>query len=523
MEKIKNILGISNVDPNKLFELIEILGKGSYGSVYKGKQKGTGEIVAIKMIEYIEEDEGLYELKCEIDILKKCKQKNIVRYFGTYFKDSTIWIVMEYCGGGSLSDICQILEHGLNEKQISAIMYGALEGLNYFHSNKIIHRDIKGGNILLTDQGKAKIADFGVSAQLKHSMSKRNTFIGTIYWMAPEVVLDYGQYDSRADIWSLGITAIEAAEILPPLSNLEQMRVVFIIPNEKTQPPELKNKEQYSDEFNDFISKCLHPFIQMGKTNYNSNVLLDLIHEVDSIVSERGYRFKIKSDESLTENEDETESSEGSVKYYGNYNSNGYLSSNSEESESDSEGSMAIYDNSYIQKDNIQAKESNFNWSIVLQENDKGTKGIQKSLEQTGLSQKIENLKKKNSIIDIPFLNLSTMDFDSFFYKDEENSENSDPLETKYSDDDDDDSGDESEHEEAKHLEILKELTDQEIVLEKSMVTPSISNLIKMLKYNLDKMENVPMITNEIEQTNKNISELTTIIKTILKFKKIDN
>ncbi|KAJ3440010.1 serine/threonine-protein kinase tao [Anaeramoeba flamelloides] len=235
-------------------KLIEELGKGSYGSVYKARQKGTGEIVAVKMIS-LEEDEGLDDIKIEIEILKKCKHKNIVKYIGTYFKEETLWIVMEYCGGGSVSDLCQILEKGLTEQQIAGIMYGSLEGLNYFHSNRKIHRDIKGGNILLTDKGEVKLADFGVSAQLTKTMSKRNTFIGTPYWMAPEVIQDYQNYDSRADIWSLGITAIELAEIVPPRCDIHPMRVLFIIP--KKEAPKLKDARKYSKEFHDFIAKCL--------------------------------------------------------------------------------------------------------------------------------------------------------------------------------------------------------------------------------------------------------------------------
>eukprot|EP01087_Luapelamoeba_hula_P019366 TRINITY_DN6403_c0_g1_i2.p2 TRINITY_DN6403_c0_g1~~TRINITY_DN6403_c0_g1_i2.p2 ORF type:complete len:154 (-),score=29.53 TRINITY_DN6403_c0_g1_i2:730-1191(-) len=143
---------------------------------------------------------------------------------------------MEYCGGGSAIDICNILGTGINEDQIALICREALRGLEYLHRIKKLHRDIKGGNILLTDQGDVKLADFGVSATLASTFSKRNTFVGTSYWMAPEVIRE-NKYDGRADVWSLGITAIELAETLPPYSQIHPMRVLFMI--SKAQPPTL--------------------------------------------------------------------------------------------------------------------------------------------------------------------------------------------------------------------------------------------------------------------------------------------
>jgi serine/threonine protein kinase len=161
---------------------------------------------------------------------------------------------MEYCGGGSVSDICNILESGLREDQIALVCREALKGLHYLHSVHKIHRDIKGGNILLTDAGDVKLADFGVSAQLFSTFSKRNTFVGTPYWMAPEVIQE-NTYDGKADIWSLGITAIEMAEIVPPNSDVHPMRVLFMIPRDP--PPRLQDKKAWSLLFHQFLKDCL--------------------------------------------------------------------------------------------------------------------------------------------------------------------------------------------------------------------------------------------------------------------------
>eukprot|EP01156_Anaeramoeba_ignava_P001960 Anaeramoba_ignava/a217204_6345.p2 GENE.a217204_6345~~a217204_6345.p2 ORF type:complete len:252 (-),score=66.47 a217204_6345:1051-1806(-) len=220
---------ISTVDPTNLFELMEELGKGSYGSVHKAMHRGTRAIYAIKMI-CIEAEEDIADIKTEINILKKCSHKNIVRYYGTYFKTDSLWIVMEYCGGGSVSDIIETCDTTLNEEQIASVCKEVLLGLKYLHEIKKIHRDIKAGNVLLTDNGHSKLADFGVSGQISDTMLKRKTVIGTPYWMAPEVIQETG-YDFKIDIWSLGITILELAEGNPPLSDTHPMRVnkLFII------------------------------------------------------------------------------------------------------------------------------------------------------------------------------------------------------------------------------------------------------------------------------------------------------
>ena len=231
----------------------ELVGSGSFGKVYKARRKATGQYDAVKVIPMCE-NEGLADVRREVAILKDCDSPNIVAYRGCYFTGSELWITMEYCGGGSVEQIGTATCKPLNEDQVATVCREALKGLAYLHQHNKIHRDVKGGNILLTEQGQVKLADFGVSAQLATTMSQRNTFVGTTYWMAPEVILEK-QYDGRADIWSLGITAIEMAELAPPHHNLHPMRALFQIP--RGPPPTLNKRGGWSAKFDEFVQACL--------------------------------------------------------------------------------------------------------------------------------------------------------------------------------------------------------------------------------------------------------------------------
>jgi len=281
-------------DPSKDFELLEKLGEGSYGSVWKAKHVKTGTTTAIKKVP-VEND--LDEILNEIKIMKQCRSPYIISYYGSYFKDNELWIVMEYCGAGSVSDLMRITDKTMNEDQIAVILKDALKGLLYLHSKRKIHRDIKAGNILLNNKGEGKLADFGVSGQLSDTMAKRQTVIGTPFWMAPEVIQEVG-YDIKADLWSLGITAIEMGEGKPPYSNIHPMRAIFMIPSRP--PPKPSEPEKWSKDFNDFVAQCLiknpenrpaaadllkHSFIAKSK---NTSILGPMIDEANEIIAKIG-------------------------------------------------------------------------------------------------------------------------------------------------------------------------------------------------------------------------------------------
>jgi len=299
-------------DPEQLFQIVEKLGAGSYGSVYKAIYKKTGKTMAVKRVPI---EEGLDEIMEEINFMKQCQSPYIVAYYGSFLRgDTELWIAMEYCGAGSVSDLMRILKRELTEDQIAIVAKYTLEGLAYLHKERKIHRDIKAGNILLNDAGEGKLADFGVSGQIRDTMSRRNTVIGTPFWMAPEVIQEIG-YDFKADIWSLGITLIEMAEQRPPYSNIHPMRAIFMIPSRP--PPTLTEPDKWSADFNDIVRLCVtkdpskrptaaellnHPFIKNAKS---VDLLRELIDEANEVIQEVGSR------EAAMGLEDSDESSEG--------------------------------------------------------------------------------------------------------------------------------------------------------------------------------------------------------------------
>eukprot|EP00357_Protocruzia_adherens_P026888 CAMPEP_0114997738 /NCGR_PEP_ID=MMETSP0216-20121206/15074_1 /TAXON_ID=223996 /ORGANISM="Protocruzia adherens, Strain Boccale" /LENGTH=619 /DNA_ID=CAMNT_0002362169 /DNA_START=329 /DNA_END=2188 /DNA_ORIENTATION=- len=242
----------STEDPEEIFSLLDKIGEGTFGDVYKALHKPTGNIVSAKIIEIERAD--VPSLSSEIRILEECRNRNIVRYYGSYYKESSLWLIMEYCEAGSVYDLIRICGITLTEAQIASILQAALIGLAYLHDCKKIHRDIKAGNILLDKKGHAKLADFGVSAELRNTFSRKKTQVGTPFWMSPEVIKE-SFYNKKADIWSLGITAIEIAEGDPPYAHLHPLRALMRIPNKPAQG--LTDPEKWSAEFERFIKKCL--------------------------------------------------------------------------------------------------------------------------------------------------------------------------------------------------------------------------------------------------------------------------
>ncbi|KAF2769319.1 Pkinase-domain-containing protein [Teratosphaeria nubilosa] len=239
-----------SADPETLYTKQACIGGGSFGKVYKGVDKRTGQSVAIKIIDVENADDEVDDIIQEISILAGLSSPYVTKYYGSYLKGSDLWIIMEFCSGGSCGDMLK--PGNIPEDYICIIVRELLMGLEYLHNDGKLHRDIKAANILLGANGQVKLADFGVSGQLTATMTKKNTFVGTPFWMAPEVIKQSG-YDHKADIWSLGITALELALGEPPYSDIHPMKVLFLIP--KNPAPVLEGN--FSKEFKDFVFRCL--------------------------------------------------------------------------------------------------------------------------------------------------------------------------------------------------------------------------------------------------------------------------
>ena len=378
-----DFISSKGIDPETEFDLIELVGQGNYGRVYKAMHKKTGKIYSAK-IAYIEKTNEVESFKKEINILSQCNNQYIVHYFGSYIKGHQIWIILEFCDGGSLYELIKILPRNLNEEEIASLVCMILKGLIFLHENKKIHRDVKTENILLTHDGIAKLADFGVSTQLMHSFSKKITKIGTPFYMSPEVILQ-NKYDYKCDIWSLGITTIEMAEGEPPFA---KVKGYWVLKKIITHPPKgLKNKEKWSSDFNDFVEKCLiyepekrpsakellqHPFIL--KYNRGSKLIAELIN--NSLDELEFYRKKILESDESEEEDKNTELFNNTKKF-----------------------NPEIYNN-YKDKDNYN-EEDNCG-SVIIKNNNTNKNELNASniIEETGTMINVDKIKNnENSII----------------------------------------------------------------------------------------------------------------------------
>uniref|UniRef100_A0A8C1SQ74 non-specific serine/threonine protein kinase n=1 Tax=Cyprinus carpio TaxID=7962 RepID=A0A8C1SQ74_CYPCA len=305
-----------DINPEEIWEIVGELGDGAFGKVYKAQNKQTGILAAAKVIDTKTEEE-LEDYMVEIDILASCDHQYIVKLLDAFYYESKLWILIEFCAGGAVDAVMLELERPLTEPQIRVVCKHTLEALAYLHENKIIHRDLKAGNILFTSDGDVKLADFGVSAKNTKTLQRRDSFIGTPYWMAPEVVMCETSkdrpYDYKADIWSLGVTLIELAQIEPPNHEMNPMRVLLKIA--KSEPPTLAAPSRWSPEFSDFLRKALdknvdnrwsalqllqHPFVSNVMDN---KPLRELIAEAKAEVFEEFEEGKEEEEEEEPESQ----------------------------------------------------------------------------------------------------------------------------------------------------------------------------------------------------------------------------
>jgi len=239
------------------YVLHERIGRGSFGEVWRGQDRQTGEVVAIKVIDLDQAEDEIDDIVQEIKVMALCESAFVTQYYGSHVSGSQLYIIMEYVGGGSILDMMDAFP--LTEPYIKTILHDVLRGLDYLHTEGKIHRDIKAANVLLASDGTVKLADLGIVAQLQHTMSKRGTMIGTPHWMAPEslaVQPGAAGYDNKVDVWGLGITAIELFEMSPPFKKSASiyecmMRVV------NGPPATLKDPAVASGAMHDFISAAL--------------------------------------------------------------------------------------------------------------------------------------------------------------------------------------------------------------------------------------------------------------------------
>ncbi|KAI9299264.1 Pkinase-domain-containing protein [Neoconidiobolus thromboides FSU 785] len=237
-----------------MYTRLECVGRGAYGEVYKGMDRRTAKVVAIKILNMDTDQEEIIDTQREIGLLSQlqgAESCNITRYHGSFLEGSKLWVIMDYAAGGSIRGLMK--SSVIDEKCISIIVREVLLSLDYIHKQGIIHRDIKAANILLTESGQVQLCDFGIARTISFNSVKRYSFVGTPYWMAPEVITEGSPYNQKADIWSLGITVYEIALGNPPYAEHDPKTALMMLAQGK--PPRLTGP--FSSQLKDFVSMCL--------------------------------------------------------------------------------------------------------------------------------------------------------------------------------------------------------------------------------------------------------------------------
>jgi len=245
---------VNNATARDIYKNLKLIGEGAAGEVFLATDTNTNEQVAIKKMTI--STDTLHLLCTEINIMKESIHPNVVKYFDSFIVDTNyLWVVMELMDGGCLTDVLELYDDmPLTEPQVIYVCLQTLRSLDYIHDGHRIHRDIKSDNLLLNTRGEVKVADFGYAAQLTQDKQKRNTVVGTPYWMAPELIRGH-DYGIKVDIWSLGIMVVEMLESQPPYMKFPPLRALFLITT-KGIPP-LQNPEKWSTSLQHFLNRCL--------------------------------------------------------------------------------------------------------------------------------------------------------------------------------------------------------------------------------------------------------------------------
>ncbi|XP_077047157.1 serine/threonine-protein kinase PAK 3-like [Agelaius phoeniceus] len=243
---------VSEEEPAEKHLEVEQIGQGAFGTVYKGLDRATGGEVAIKKMSL--RGQNRERAVNEILLLKDKKNPNIVNSLDSFLVDGDLWLVMEYMDGGTLRDV--VRQTRMAEGEMAAVSRECLQGLDFLHSNRVIHRDLKSSNILLGMDGSVRLADFGLCAQLSPEQDQRSSMVGTAHWMAPEVVTR-SPYGPKVDIWSFGIVTIEMVEGEPPYFRETAAMARALIRQNGT--PQLQEPRRLSALLRDFLECSLEP------------------------------------------------------------------------------------------------------------------------------------------------------------------------------------------------------------------------------------------------------------------------